>query len=127
MARPVQLVFDAEVLGGEQPPPVTARGDGRCIEITGGLSVTESVGQLEGSASRYYRTVTLRVVWRPDPEGDLQGVTDLAYRARLLDLAPGRYLLRVRHSAYLKGSAGESLSTGLTLLEAEIRIPDGMV
>jgi hypothetical protein len=67
------------------------------------------------------------VVWRPDPEGDLQGVTDLAYRARLLDLAPGRYLLRVRHSAYLKGSAGESLSTGLTLLEAEIRIPDGMV
>jgi hypothetical protein len=123
MARPVPLVFKAEVLADRQPPPVSVLCEGRCIEIIGGLSVTESAGQLDGSASRYYRTLTLRVVWRPDPLGELQGVTDFAYRARLLDLEPGRYLLRVRHTVLLRGSGGESVSTGLTLLEQEIRIP----
>jgi hypothetical protein len=125
MARPIQLLFASEVLGGSQPPPVTARSDGRSIEVIGGLSVTERAGQLEGSASRYYRTLTLRVIWRPDPLGEPQGVTDLAYRARLLDLEPGRYLLRVRHSAMLKGAAGESVSSALTLLETEVRVPEG--
>jgi hypothetical protein len=124
MARAVLHTFECEVLEGTLPPPVRASGAYRHIEITGGLSATGSVGELEGAVTRRYRTLTLAVVCRAEEGAGERLVLDFGYRARVLELEPGRYLLRVRHTVLTRRQEGGSAAAALNVHEAEVVVPE---
>jgi hypothetical protein len=115
--------FETWLLNGQLPPAMRAWGALRCVEIVGGLSLTGSMYRVESTATRHYRTLTLRVLCRPENEVGEPRVLDFAYRARIPDLPPGRYTLRVRHSVLFRTPHGQIASTIFTAYEREIQVP----